>query len=165
MGAGKTSVGRALARRLHRDFVDLDDVVVSRENRSIADIFRDSGEPAFRQAEAAALRELLSAETGVPRVVALGGGAFVQNDNACALRAAGATVVFLDAEVEELRRRCASQGNERPLFQDGNQFRQLYEARRAAYIKADIRIETTGLTVYEAAAKVARTLGLENSDR
>ena len=161
MGAGKTSVGQALAQQLKRDFVDLDDVIVAREKRSIAEIFRDSGETAFRRAEADALRELLTRNDTTPGVVALGGGAYVQEENARALTDAGATVVFLDAPVEELHRRCRPKADERPLFQDENQFRQLYEARRGAYMKADIRIETTSLNIDEVAAEVARRLGLQ----
>ncbi len=160
MGAGKTSVGQALARRLGWRFIDLDDVIIAREGRSIAQIFRDAGEPAFRQAEANALRTLLAANEHNETVVALGGGAFVQDENARALQQAGVTVVFLDAPAEELRRRCAPRGHERPLFRDEAQFRNLYEARRQGYMKADVRIDTTGLSVHEVAAEVARRLGL-----
>ena len=163
MGAGKSTVGRMLAQRLGWPFTDLDNVVEAREQRSVAEIFRDAGEPAFRQAEQAALRDLLSPLPLTPLILALGGGAFVQPENASLLRQAGLPVVFLDASVEELRQRCALQGNERPLFRDENQFRQLYEVRRSCYVKADIRVETTGLTVEEAASEVARRLGLERT--
>src|ERR1700685_3288188 len=75
MGAGKTSVGRALSRRLGLSFEDLDDRIQVREGKTIGQIFQESGEAEFRKAEPAALRELL-AEPGSPsRVVALGGGA------------------------------------------------------------------------------------------
>lgn len=161
MGAGKTSVGTALARRLGWRFVDLDERVEKREGRKIAEIFQDSGEPAFRRAETAALDELLAESRSEPLVVALGGGTFVQPENARVLKARGLPIVFLDAPVEELRRRCRPKGATRPLFADANQFRQLYEARRSSYMQADIRVDTTGHSVEETAAEVVSRLGLD----
>ena len=89
MGAGKSSVGRALGQRLNWLFEDLDDRIERRERRTVAEIFRDSGEPAFRQAEQAALRHVLEElRGGVARIVALGGGAFAHPGNAALLKAA-----------------------------------------------------------------------------
>jgi len=162
MGAGKTSVGTTLARRLGWRFVDLDERIQKREGRTIAAIFKDSGEPAFRRAEAAALSELLDESHSEPLIVALGGGAFVQPENARALKARGLSIIFLDAPVEELRRRCRPKGALRPLFQDENQFRQLYEERRGSYMQADIRVDTTGHSVEETVAEVTSRLGLDD---
>ncbi len=161
MGAGKTSVGRLLARLLSWPFTDLDDVVQAREHCSVAEIFQKAGEAAFRQAEKAALLEVLANLTGGPQVIALGGGAFVQPENAAALRQTGVPVVFLDAPLEELRRRCAQDGDGRPLFRDENQFRQLYETRRHCYMEADLRVETEGATPDQVATLVATRLGWE----
>lgn len=152
MGAGKTTVGRLVAQRLHWRFVDLDDRICQRERREIADIFRDSGEAYFRRVESECLRALVqeAAAAGslglAPLVIAVGGGAFVQPDNAALLREHGFKCVFLDAGVEELRRRCASGGPDRPLAHDENLFRQLYEARRSGYMAAEMRVDTGGKT-------------------
>src|SRR5947207_10093500 len=99
MGAGKTSVGQALSRSLGWSFEDLDDRVVAREHRSIEEIFRDSGEGAFRHAELKALRELLAQARSQPCVVALGGGAYAEPGIAAVLEESGYMVIFLDAPV------------------------------------------------------------------
>ncbi len=166
MGAGKTSVGRALAERINWVFEDLDDRIERLERRPIAEIFRDSGETVFRQAERKALlyvlRELAG---GIPRIIALGGGAFVQTANAELLKAAGLPTVFLDASVEELWRRCSEQasqaGTERPLLRSSDQFRDLYQRRLDGYRAAAIRIETGNRTVEEIAAEIAEALRLK----
>ena len=148
MGAGKTTVGKRLADRLHWTFIDLDDVVVSLTSKTVPEIFRNEGEPRFRQHETAALRHVLEHEvTKGPIVIALGGGAFVQSQNLNLIRNSAHPTIFLDAAPEELRNRCAREGGTRPLFQDENQFRQLYEARRSGYMEADLRVETGGKSI------------------
>ena len=96
------------------------------KSAAIEQIFRESGEAEFRRAEHAALRELLADLDSSPRVVALGGGAFVQAENAALLAEAAVPVVFLDAPVEELFRRCQQEPVERPLRRNLEEFRQLY---------------------------------------
>jgi shikimate kinase len=160
MGAGKSTVGRALSRRLGLPFEDLDDRIEQREGKAIEQIFRESGEAGFREAETAALRELLGELDSSLRVVALGGGAFVEPANAELIEEAEARSVFLDAPVEELLRRCFEQKTERPLRQNPEQFRVLYEKRRRSYMKAAVRIETGGKDVDTVAAEVACSLGL-----
>jgi shikimate kinase len=160
MGAGKSSVGRALSLRLGWGFEDLDDRIQARERRSIGQIFRESGEAEFRRAEADALRELIGEPVSSPRVVGLGGGAFVQAENAALLAQTRAPIVFLDAPVDELFRRCQQQKVERPLRQDRERFHQLYEARRPHYMTGTVRVETAGKGVDAVAAEVARHLGI-----
>jgi shikimate kinase len=161
MGAGKTTVGQALSRRLDWPFEDLDDRIQLREGKTIEQIFRESGETEFRKIETAALRGLLAELRSSLRVVALGGGAFVQPVNATLIEKAKVHSVFLDAPLEELLRRCEAQPNVRPLRQDLAQFRELYEKRREFYMKAAVRIETNGKDVDAIAAEVACSLGLE----
>ncbi|HUK23959.1 MAG TPA: shikimate kinase [Terriglobales bacterium] len=158
MGAGKSSVGQALARRLGWPFEDLDQRIVTGEKRSIEEIFRESGEAAFRQAEHKALAELVAELGSGPRVVALGGGTMVQPGNAALLEQAKAHLVFLDAPVEELFRRCQQEAVERPLGKDADQFSRLYQDRRPHYGKAAARIETSGKTIEAVAAEIAQGL-------
>lgn len=166
MGAGKSSVGRALAQRLNWVFEDLDDRIQSREGRTVAEIFRDSGESEFRRAEHAALQQVLEElRGGVARIVALGGGAFVQEENAALLNTSGVPTVFLDAPVEELWQRCCTQasqsGTERPLLRSLEEFRKLYETRRKGYARASWQIPTGSRTVEAIVADISETLGLK----
>jgi shikimate kinase len=160
MGAGKTTVGKALAHNLGWRFLDLDDAIVEREGRTIAEIFRDVGETAFRQIETEVLAEILRQLRRAPAVIALGGGAFVQQRNAAALRGARVRVVFLDAPVEDLLARCRADPTARPRFQDENQFRQLYEQRRPRYMEAGVCINTGSKSIDVVAREVARAVGL-----
>jgi shikimate kinase len=160
MGAGKSSVGRALSLQLGWTFEDLDERIRAREGRSIEQIFQQSGEPEFRMVEHSALRELIAELGASPRVVALGGGAFVQPHNAALLKETGVTSIFLDAPVEELFRRCQQEKFERPLRRDSEHFRELYEARRPHYMEASLRIETAGKDIEAIAAEIARILNL-----
>ena len=166
MGAGKSSVGRALGQRLNWIFEDLDDRIQDREGRTVAEIFRDSGESEFRRAEHSALQHVLEElHGGGARIVALGGGAFVQKENAALLKTARVPTVFLDAPVEKLWLRCRTQatknGTERPLLRSMEQFRKLYETRRKSYSKASLKIQTGSRAVETIAAEIAKALGLK----
>jgi shikimate kinase len=160
MGAGKTSVGRALARRLGWTFYDLDELIEQEQGVKVPQIFAKSGETAFRTIEATALRKLLDrpatpvTENGPGLVVALGGGAFAQPANREALNASGGIVVLLEAPIEELRRRCRSEGDTRPLAADPEKFAELYSARRPVYELAPLRIQNVNKTVEQAAAEI-----------
>ena len=147
MGAGKTTVGSALAARLGWRFVDLDDVIRGLEGRSTEEIFQQRGESGFRDLERRAVREILATAQSEPLVLALGGGAFVEQQVQETLREAEIPAVFLDAEVEELFRRSEQPEVVRPLRRDRDQFFQLYQRRRPAYLKARMRIETGGKDV------------------
>ena len=163
MGAGKTSVGRALSKRLGWRFEDLDDRIQARERRTVPEIFEDSGEAGFRQAECAALRELLAEiDSGPPRVAALGGGAFVQDEIASLLATSGGATVFLDAPVDELWRRCGSDVVERPLRREESEFRRLYDARRPRYLHASLRVETGGKAIEQVVREIAGGLKLDH---
>jgi len=166
MGAGKSSVGRALAEQIGWTFEDLDERIERREGRKVPEIFRDSGESEFRRAEHEALKELLEGlRAGAERVIALGGGAFAQKPTARLIEAGGVPTVFLDARVDELWRRCRlqaeEQGVERPLLGSREGFRKLYAKRHPHYLKASVRQDTGGKSIEGIAAEVVRALGLD----
>lgn len=149
-----------MSRQLGWAFEDLDERIQAQERRSIEQIFQQSGEAGFRKVEHSALRALIRELGDSPKVVALGGGAFAQADNAALLEEAGHSAIFLDAPVEELFRRCREQRLERPLCGSLDEFRRLYESRRPGYLKAAWRIETSGRDVEEVAAEAISNLGL-----
>jgi shikimate kinase len=155
MGAGKSTVGRTLARRLGWTFVDLDRWIERHEGRKIAQIFEAEGEAAFRAMESVALATVVKERSG-PQVLAVGGGTWVQPANAAMLKAEQATVVFLDASPEELHARCSAKKKTRPLLQDEEQFRKLYTSRLDSYMQADMRVETGGRSVVAVAHELAK---------
>jgi shikimate kinase len=148
MGAGKSSVGLALSRKLGWPFEDLDECIEKQECRSIEQIFQQSGEAVFRRLEHAALRSLIRDLGASPTVVAV-------------LEEIGFPVVFLDAPVEELFRRCQQQELNRPLRRDLQEFQRLYETRRPYYLKAALRIETGGKDVERVVTETMKRLGLQ----
>jgi shikimate kinase len=160
MGCGKTTVGEILGRRLGWHFEDLDRRIQELHVCKIAEIFSNHGEARFRQIERDALLELIEQMASRLVVAALGGGTFVQPENQTILRNSRIPAVFLDARVEDLWERCRS-AEERPLAQDKNQFEQLYAERRSLYMKAAVRIDTTGKPAETVAAEVASWLTRE----
>ena len=159
MGAGKTTVGRALAKRLRWNFLDLDDVIEERERKSVAEIFAYFGEPAFRSMESEALAALLQErQAGSDLILALGGGAFVQKENRDALISAGAITVLLEAPVEELRRRCRAEHKIRPLAKQDARFNELFAARRADYALAQFTVQTLNKSVQQVTAEIEQLL-------
>lgn len=111
MGAGKTTLGKALARRTGQEFIDTDRLLVERTGVPIATIFEFEGEPGFRQRESALIGEL-AARSGC--VIATGGGAVLAEENRRAMRRAG-TVVYLRARLESLWERTRHDSS-RPLL-------------------------------------------------
>ena len=139
MGAGKSTVGKALARRLGWRFVDLDQEIEAAEGASISEIFSGRGEAEFRRIESAALsRQVERMAAGAPAVVALGGGAFTIVANRELVRGQG-TTVWLDCPFEVVQRRVA-QATHRPLARDPAAFAKLYSDRQQAYAHADLRV-------------------------
>lgn len=139
MGSGKTTVGRIVADRLGWDFVDLDTDIEEREHDTVANIFATRGEAEFRRLETEAIKRWLrKIECGMPTVIALGGGAFVQPVNYEILGNNGISV-WLDCSLEVVESRIANT-DERPLARDKDALRRLYAERRVLYGRADYRI-------------------------
>jgi shikimate kinase len=156
MGSGKSTVGRALAEELGWSFFDLDEQIEQREGSTIADIFGTRGEAAFREIETILLRERVRhAQAGRPQVVALGGGAFLADENFDLVSNHGVTV-WLDCPIEHINRRIGEQSH-RPLARDPELLRTLFEARRGGYARADYRVEVVD---DDPASAVARVLAL-----
>lgn len=150
MGAGKTTVGRELAKRRRARFLDLDNLIEQREDRSIAQIFASAGEQEFRRMEKAALATLLQegSQSG-DLIVALGGGAFVETENRDAIASAGGTTVLLQASLSELQRRCQNDVSRRvrPLAMDRERFAQLFAARQPVYELAQFHVTTENRSI------------------
>ena len=150
MGAGKTTVGRALASYLGYQFFDLDEFIERRAGKSIQQIFSDAGESEFRRIEHEAILECRGLENSV---IALGGGAYVAEENHTAIREIGITV-WLDCSLEICLDRL--RGNTtRPLLKSESEMRTLLEKRKPAYALADNRVNTEGRTVNEVALEIA----------
>ena len=142
MGAGKTSVAQAIARRLDWRVLDIDDAIEARERLPVADIFAKHGEPYFRAAERAALLDQLRTRHVV---VATGGGTFIDPQNRAIINSDGVSV-WLDAPLDRLIARIPADGR-RPLAADREEFGRLYYARRTAYEQAHLRIEAGRQTI------------------
>jgi shikimate kinase len=154
MGAGKSTVGAALAARLGWRFLDTDAMVEEHARRDIETIFRESGEGRFRELEWEALRSLEGTRRAV---VATGGGLFLGVVQRAFLRREG-TTVWLDVALEAARARAAT--GTRPLWrtEDPIAFRAFFDRRRAAYALADLRVEAGGVAAEEIAARVMAAL-------
>jgi shikimate kinase/3-dehydroquinate synthase len=127
MGAGKTTLGRELATRLDRAFLDLDQAIEERAGKTIPELFEERGEEGFRRIEAHAVRVALSGPE--PGVIALGGGAVTTPENREAISGAFTMLRDVDLRTAWIRVRHSS----RPLAQDEQRFRALYEERQPIY--------------------------------
>jgi shikimate kinase len=163
MGAGKTSVGRVCAKRLHREFVDTDDLVESRAGTSVAEIFSTQGEPAFRALEQDAVSAACASTE--PAVIACGGGVVLDPANRRTLRDAGC-VVWLRADASALGDRVRRSSHVRPLIAaDGgvgatDMLERIAADRSALYDEvADVRVDTDGRSVAEVADVVLEEYG------
>ena len=136
MAAGKTTVARALGKRLDWRVADIDELVEARERLSVAEIFSQRGEAYFRAVERAVLAEQLGTRHAV---VATGGGTFVDPQNRAAINSDG-TSVWLDLPLDQAITRVPA-GGRRPLAADRDTFERLYHTRRAAYEHAHIRLD------------------------
>ncbi len=156
-GAGKSSVGRAVAERLRMPFVELDAEIERSSGLPLAQLFELNGERAFRRAEREVLRRLvLDAED---RAVLATGGGLVTDSETFALLRAHAVTIWLRARPQEHWNRVVAQGDTRPMEGHDEAFRAMCEIlaeREPAYAQADITVDTSGRTIDALADEIVR---------
>jgi XRE family aerobic/anaerobic benzoate catabolism transcriptional regulator len=153
-GAGKTTVGRRLARRLKLRFVELDHEIERRAGLRLAEVFSLHGEAFYRELEYKALADLIAG--GQSMVLAVGGG-IVTAVASYALLRRHATTVWLKARPEDYWARVARQGDRRPMDQHPqarDALRDLVVRRAPLYARAALTVDTAGLTIAQAADEV-----------
>ena len=158
MGAGKSSVGRVLAKKTGKTFVDIDRRIEKKAGKTVARIFQEEGEPAFRAMEKAAT-ETACGESG--RVIACGGGVVLDRANVDNLKKK-AVVVYLKTDGAVIKKRVASGKGKRPLLAEKGTgaVEALMAVRRPLYEKAaDITLDTSRLGIEDAADRIIQILG------
>ncbi|MFC4291716.1 shikimate kinase [Sphingorhabdus arenilitoris] len=140
MGVGKSSIGRRLADRLHLPFVDADDEIEAAADMKISEIFEKFGEDYFRDGERRVIARLLEGE---PKVIATGGGAFINEETREVIRDK-ALSIWLDADIDILVQR-VSRRNHRPLLRGKDPrkvLKELGEARNPIYAQAELHVRS-----------------------
>jgi shikimate kinase len=154
MAVGKSAVGRNLARKLHRRFIDLDRLIEKTEGMKVGEIFAQKGEPYFRQLEKHTLGEVLQKEG---QIIATGGGIVMDAENLSMLRQK-ALLIGLTASVDVLLSR-AGNGSKRPLLTRANRkarVEELLGQRASRYAQAHVSIDTSELTTDQVVEKIIR---------
>lgn len=152
MGTGKTSAGREIALSLGLKFIDLDELIVKKEGRSINDVFASSGEPYFRKVEKETLREI---SQGAGQVVSCGGGIVIDPENIAIMKQSGRFIaLFTRPEVifERIKKE-----THRPLLNTADplsKIKELLTVRRPYYEQAEFMIDTSDMPVQDVAKRV-----------
>lgn len=157
MGAGKTSIGRQLAKMLKMPFVDSDIALVSQAGISIEEIFSRYGEETFRQFERKVIGQLLADQR--PKVVAVGGGAFVQPETRALIQEKGISI-WLRATMPQLMERIQANAN-RPLLKQGDPaeiLAKLMDVRYPIYAEAAITVDSLDGAMYLTVQAIANAL-------
>ena len=155
-GTGKTTIGKILAQRLGKGFIDADEYLEQKQGKTIKDIFAEGGEKLFREIEARIIEELCLLDN---RIIATGGGAILREENVRSLKKNG-IILFLDADVDTLYKRIRkdmqTQGKRPSLTNRGayEEIEYLLAYRRPLYDKiADFVINTANISKNEAVNK------------
>jgi len=156
MGVGKSTVGKALSERLGYGFVDMDEMIERRAGVKIKDMFAAEGEKRFRALEKEVAKEVAEKDR---HVIACGGGAVLDPENAEALRS-NSVLILLTASIDEIVERTRD-NDERPLLNvDDAQAEALLRERMPLYLEAaDLVMDTTGASPTQLAAEIAVALG------
>ena len=156
MGTGKSSVGKALAKKLQQPFIDLDQEIEQSEGKSIFKIFAENGERYFRMKEREVLKNLSAGDL----ILSVGGGAFTSDDNINIINSRSRSV-WLKCPIQICIERCARKPGERPLFSDPIEMARLYDHRVKYYKRAKYQIDSERGTPEEIADSIIKMLGLE----
>ena len=152
MGTGKTSVGREIAGVLGLKFIDLDELIVKKEGRSINDVFAQDGEPYFRKIEKEALKEV---SQGVGQVVSCGGGIVIDPENIIIMKQSGRCIV-LTARPEVIFERIKKEAH-RPLLNTADpltKINELLTIRKPYYDQAEFLIDTSDISILKVVQKI-----------
>lgn len=152
MATGKSAVGRNLARKLHRRFVDLDALIEKAEGRKVREIFAEKGESYFRRLEKQTLEQILSQQG---QIIATGGGIILDEGNLTLLRQKS-LLIGLTASTEVLVGR-VGRNSKRPLLKGADvraRIEELLQQRQSRYAQADVSIDTSGLTINQVVEKI-----------
>jgi shikimate kinase len=161
MGVGKSAVGRELAARTGREFLDTDQMLQNKLGRPVSQLFQIYGEDAFRDHETSLLRSLVPGFS----ILSTGGGIVVRANNWTELRRLG-TTVYLKADAEEIIRRLSASKKRRPLLQVENwqeRVRQLLDQREDMYQRADVVVTLVEDGISEAADRVQAAFEASNA--
>lgn len=140
-GSGKSSVGKMLARRMHKSFVDTDDLIAKAQNRSLQEIIDIEGPVGFRRIE----EEILLAVNVRNHVIATGGSSIYSRQGIDHLARYG-IIIFLQTTLDVLRKRVGDTSERGLVKMPGQSFEELYEERRSLYERnAEVTIECSGL--------------------
>ena len=156
IGTGKTSVGREIALMLDLKFIDLDELIVKNEGRSINDVFAKNGEPYFRKIEKETLKEV---SQGAGQVVSCGGGIVIDPENITIMKQSG-RYIALTARPEVIFERVKKE-TQRPLLNTANplaRIKELLAIRKPYYDQAEFVIDTSDISVQEVAEKVLKLI-------
>ncbi len=167
MGTGKSTVGKILAKKLKMAYVNADGIIEEKEKKKISQIFEEDGEDYFRKKEREVIKDISKDNH---QVIDLGGGAIIKEENLKDLRKNG-LIICLTASLEEIMKR--TEGEERPLlnskFQIPNpkkekkkKIEELLKKRESYYRKADILLDTTGISPLQVAEKIIKKLKIKS---
>jgi shikimate kinase len=160
MAVGKSAVGRNVARKLHRRFVDLDAVIEKKQGRKVREIFDSEGEGYFRRLEKQTLREVLNENR---QVIATGGGVILDPDNLQLLREK-CLLIGLSASPDVLLSR-VGKGAKRPLLKGTDlraRIEELLEQRQSGYAQAHATVDTGGLSIEQVVERVLAIINAAN---